>query len=113
MSTIDDINAQKDAALAILDQKILDAAGLRNDGKPGMGDVLATLKTQRQAVFDTALDAALNSAELTAALATIKAATGDMTKVAARMVIATDYVSNIASFGTAASKVVSALKGGG
>ena len=110
MSTIDDINTQKKQALAILDQKILDAGALQNAGKAGMGAVIDTLEDQRQDVLDQAFDAALSAAELVAALAAIKQATSDMEDVAKRMVTATDYISQVASLGSAVNSVVAALK---
>jgi hypothetical protein len=39
--------------------------------------------------------------------------TADMNTVAAKMGSATEFISNVAAFGTAANKVVSALKGAG
>jgi hypothetical protein len=47
------------------------------------------------------------------ALARITAATAEMNTVAARMVSAKTFISNVASLGTATNKVVTALKGSG
>ena len=111
MSTIDDIIAEKNKALSIVDQKILDASDLLNAGNAAMDDVIATLQTQRQAILDQALNNALDSTELAAALAVLRAATNRMNDVAARMVKAADFISQIANFGTEANGIVAALRG--
>jgi hypothetical protein len=113
MPTIDEIIAQQDAAVAIQDQKIMDAISLKNNGVAGMDAVIHTLMEQRQTIYLAAYTGALNSNEMTKALAVLKAATADMNTVAAKMVSATEFISNVAAFGTAANKVVSALKGAG
>ena len=110
MSTIDDINTQKDKALAILDQKILDAGKLQNAGNAGMDTVIDTLEDQRQDVLDQALDAALSAQEIAAALAAITQAASTMADVAKHMVTATDYISQVANLGSAVNSVVAALK---
>ena len=112
-ATIDEIIKQKDAAMAILDKKIFDAGVLQNANAAGMDAVIDELQAQSQAVLDQALDAVLASAELAAALAAITAATNAMNTVAARMVKATEFISNLTALGTATNQVVTALKGPG
>jgi hypothetical protein len=113
MSPLNDINAARDAALAVLQQKLDDAIDLRNGGAAGMDATIATLRQQKAAVAEQAYAAALNDPAMAAALAALRAATADMNTVAARMVSATTFISNVASLGTAANKVVTALKGSG
>jgi len=113
MPTIDAINAQKDVAVAVLDQKILDGITLKNAGQNGMDAPIHDLMVQRTAVYLQAYTAALNSQEMTAALAALTAATAEMNTVAAVMVSATKFISNVASFLGASNKVISALQGKG
>ena len=59
MSTIDDINTERDAALQILQQKINDANNLRNSGTPGLDTTIQSLRDQRAAVAAQAYEAGL------------------------------------------------------
>jgi hypothetical protein len=111
MSTLDDINAQRDAAIAILNQKIVAANDLKNGGAGGMDATIDSLADQRATVAGQAYAAALDDPAMAQALAALKTATAEMNTVAAKMVSATTFISNLASLGTAANKVVSALKG--
>jgi hypothetical protein len=111
MSTIDDINAARDAALQTLQQKIDDATNLRNGGATGLDATIVSLRDQRTALATQAYEAALSDPEMIAALAALKAASAEMDAVAAKMVSATTFITNVASLGTATNKVVSALKG--
>lgn len=116
MSAIDDINAQKNAALQILDAKILAARTQRNAGVPPaleakLDQAIEDLQDQRQAVFDQAFEGALNSDAMAKALAALRSATADMNKVAAQMTTATKFVANAAALLDAADKVTTALKG--
>ena len=113
MPSLDDINAERDAAMAILDLKAQAANDLKNTGAPGMSETIDALVEQRAAVALQAYEGALDAPALAQALAVLRAATADMNAVAARMISATTFISNLASLGTAANKVVSALKGGG
>ena len=116
MATMEDIDTQKDAALAILDAKILDARKQRNAGVPPakeaqLDQAIEDLAAQRQAVFDQAFESALNSDEMNRALAALRTATADMSKVAAQMTTATSIIANVAALGSAVDKVMTALKG--
>ena len=116
MTTMDDIDAQKDAALAILNAKILDARKQRNAGVPAaqeapLDQAIEDLAAQRQALFDQAFESALNSDEMNRALAALRAATADMSRVAAQMTTATSIIANVAALGSAVDKVTMALKG--
>jgi len=112
-TTIDDINAARDAALAILNQKIGDANDLKNGGAAGMDATINALVEQRATVAAQAYAAALDDPTMAQALAAVRAATADMKTVAARMVSATTFITNVAGFLGAADKVVTALKGSG
>jgi hypothetical protein len=112
MATIDDINAQKDAAVAILDIKIVDAITVKNNGGAGMDQIVHDLMAQRQMVFLSAFNQAASSDEMTAALSVLKAATAQMNTVASEMKTATTFIASIANFLTGAKKVVSALNSG-
>jgi hypothetical protein len=110
MASIAEIIAERDAAVAILDRKLMDAQGLANAGATGMDAIVDTLLAQRSDVAAAAYAGALGSAELQSALATITAATGDMNAVASKMVTATQFVSNIAAFGGTVAKVLGVLQ---
>src|SRR6266705_3424950 len=109
MPTLDDINAARDAAIAILDEKIMAANDLKNSGVAGMNPTIAALAQQRAAVAQQAYAAALDDPAMAQALAALKAATAEMNTVAVKMVSATTFIANVASLSTAASKVVSGL----
>lgn len=116
MATMSDIDAQRDAALAILDDKILEARKQRNAGVPAaqeaqLDQAIEDLTEQRQAVFDQAFERALDSDEMDKALAALRAATSNMNKVAAQMTTATSIINNLAALGSAVEKVTTALKG--
>ena len=110
MSTLDDINRERDAAIEILNQKLLAAADLKNAGAAGMDGTINALATQRAEVAAQAYAAALDDPTMTQALAALKAATAEMNRVAARMVAATTFIANVASLGNATNKVISALR---
>jgi len=113
MTLIDDINDERDAALAILNQKLQAAGDLRNAGAAGMDRVINALAAQRETVATQAYEQALADPTMIQALAALQAATAQMNTVAAKMVSATTFITNIASLGTATNSVVSALKGSG
>jgi hypothetical protein len=113
MSTLDDILKQRDAAIEILQQKLEEANDLRNRAAAGMDDIINALVAQQADVAAQAYTAGLDDPTMALALAALKAATTEMNTVAARMVSATTFISNVASLGTAANKVVSTLKEGG
>jgi hypothetical protein len=113
MSTLDDINRKRDAALAILDQKLQAANDLRNGGATGMSDTINALAALETQVAEQTYAAGLDDPTMAQALAALTAATTEMNSVAGRMVSATTFISNVASLGTATNKVVTALKGSG
>jgi hypothetical protein len=110
MSVIDDINSQRDAALAILSTKLQAANDLKIGGASGMDQTINALVQQQADVAAQAYAKSLDDATTAQALAALKTATTQMSTVAAKMVSATTFISNVASLGTAAGKVVSALK---
>jgi hypothetical protein len=113
MSILDDIQNQRDAAIAILQQKIDEAVYLKNGGAARMDDVIDALMTQQAYVAAENYIAGLDDPTMAQALAALHAATNQMNTVAARMVSAATFITNVASLGTATNKVVSALRGGG
>ena|SRR5215472_4545102 len=111
MTTQADIIAQRDAAIAILNAQIVAANDMRNEGATGMDDKINSLEQQKTAITAQAYQGALDDPAMTQALATLKAATQDMTDVAKNMVSATTFLSNFAGFVAAANKVIPILKG--
>ena len=74
-----------------------------------MASYLRITSEQKLATLVTIL---LDDPAMTQALAALKAATTQMSTVAAKMVSATTFIANLASLLTAANKVVSALQSG-
>src|SRR5436190_1826680 len=103
MATIEQINAEKQAAVDLLDKKILEAGGARN--APGLSDakisqldnVIDDLMAHRDAVFQQAYERAAGSEEMKIALAALKAATAEMNTVAAQMTTAAEFIAKTAS----------------
>jgi uncharacterized protein YhaN len=113
MSILDEINKERDAALEILDQKLKAANDLRNAGATGMDNTIEELAALEEKLAEQAFTAALDHPTMAQALAALKDATKQMKAVAAEMVSATTFISNVASLGTATNKAASALKGTG
>lgn len=113
MGILDDINRERDAALAILDQKLRAAGDMKNAGAAGMDSTIDKLAELEERVAEQAYTAALDDPTMDQALAALRAATTQMNTVAAKMVSATTFIANLASFGTATNKVVTALRGSG
>jgi len=111
MSTLDDILAQRNAAIKLLQRKLEQANNIKNGGAGGMDKVIEALAEQEADVAAQAYTAGLDDPIMAQALARLKAATAEMNTVAARMISATTFISNVASLGTATNKVVAALKG--
>ena len=111
MSTLDDILKERDAAIAILQQKLDQAIDLRNGGATGMDSAIKALRAQKADVAAQAYTAAMGAPAMAEALAVLTAATADMNTVAARMVTAATFISNIANLGTTTNKVLATLKG--
>jgi len=74
MATIDDINKQRDAALALLQRKLDAADDMRNAGQTGLDDTIRSLRDQRDAVDAQAYAAGLNDEAMTDALDALKSA---------------------------------------
>jgi hypothetical protein len=74
---------------------------------------VAHRRNEQERIAEQAYTAALDNPTMAQALAALKAATTQMKTVAAKMVSATTFISNVASLGTATNKVLSALKGSG
>ena len=113
MSILDDINEERNAALAILDQKLKAANDLRNAGATGMDNTIDELAALEEKIAEQAYIAALDDPTMAQALAALHAATNRMNTVAARMVSATTFITNLVNLRNEANRVVSALKGEG
>ena len=111
MTTLDDILGQRDAAIEILQQKLDEAIDLRDGGAAGMDNTIEALRAQKADVAAQFYTAALDDPTMAQALAALTAATAQMNTVAARMVSATTFISNVASLGTATNRTVLALSG--
>jgi hypothetical protein len=116
MAIMSDIDAQRDAALAISDDKILEARKQRNAGVPAaqeaqLDQAIDDLSEQRQAVVDQAFERALDSDGKNKAVVALRAATSDMNRVAAQMTTATTIIDNLTALGSAVERVTTALKG--
>ena len=110
----DDIDQEKKNALDILDQKIIDAINLQNSsGAAEMPGIVHDLMEQRTKLFVQDYIGSLHSEDMVKALTIMKAATTDMTNVAAIMKKVADgmlpaYAASLVSGG---AKVVTALQG--
>jgi hypothetical protein len=111
MVSIDDINAEKQTQLDIIDTQLMAAAAMRNQGVPGMAAKVAALRAQREALDEQSYDAAMNGPAMTQALATLQAATAAMKTTAAVMTTATGFITHVNDLISAASKAEGALKG--
>ncbi len=108
----DDIDQEKKNALDILDQKIIDAINLQNSsGAAEMPGIVHDLMEQRTKLFVQDYIGSLHSEDMVKALTIMKAATTDMTNVAAIMKKVADYVAHAASLVSGGAKVVTALRG--
>jgi hypothetical protein len=111
MVSIDDINAEKQAQLDIIDTRLMAAAAMRNQGVAGMAAKVAALRAQREALDEQAYDAAMNGPAMTHALARLQAATEEMMTTAAVMTTATGFLTHVNDLISAATKAEGALKG--
>ncbi len=112
MPSIDEINAAKQAALDILNAKLMDAAALRNQGVPGMAAKVSALEEQRLDLVLQAYEDAMNDLAMARALAALQAATASMKATAAQMTSATAFITHANDLIGGAKAAVSALKGG-
>ena len=78
-----------------------------------MDDVINALVAQQAHLAAQAYIAGLDHPTMALAVAALHAATNQMNTVAARMVSATTFVTNLVNLRSEANKVVSALKGNG
>jgi hypothetical protein len=111
MTRIDDIIAQRNAAIKVLTRKMVDASKLQNSGAEGMVEVINALAHERAALRAQAYEAALDDPAMTEALAKLKAVTSEMNKVAKKMVSATTFIANADALIATANKVIPVLKG--
>ena len=119
MATDEEKAKTKQDSLDAIDTKLGNAGIVLNKciaakDKPGVDKANACidrLNAKKTAIKDQAYVAAINDPDFSKAIAAIKAATDDMNKVAPNMADATQFVASLASFFTAAGKVVPALKG--
>ncbi len=112
MPSLDELNAEKQAALDIVDTQLVAAATLRNTGVPGMAAKVKALRAQRLALALQDYEDAMNAPALARAMAALKAATAAMTDAAARMDAATDVLTAVDDLIAAADQAEAALKGG-
>jgi hypothetical protein len=112
MATLDDINAEKQAQLDIIDTELLAAAGWRNQGVAGMDAKVQALRDERTALELQDYEAAMDSAALAQALATLQGVTQSMKTTAAKLTSATAFITHVNDLIGDAKGAVSALKGG-
>ncbi|HXP02865.1 MAG TPA: hypothetical protein VN808_02015 [Stellaceae bacterium] len=115
MATLDDIEAQKQMAIAIIQTLIYDATAKANDAQSAdrqhqWGIVLNQLNEQRDAVLGQAYEDEPKLPQMQVALDTLEAVTEQLTKVAVRMTGVTAFLNNLADLGGAANQAVMALK---
>ncbi len=111
MSTLDEINAQRDQAIAVLNAKIGEANDLINKGASGMDSTLSSL-TQQEADLDAqSYEAGLDDPSMVSALSKLKSATADMNAVAKQMTTVTSFIDKVGDLKAATGSAVSALKG--
>ena|SRR5512135_2631016 len=118
MATIDDIMAQKKAAITVLDNEIVDGLTKKNEALDNDNSEQAdqldhrvqALMDQRQAVLLQAYLGALQSKEMADAVQALKAATDEMNAVAQKMTPVTGFINNAADLISAAGDVTKALK---
>lgn len=112
MTKVDEIIAERDAAIAIVNQQIVAANELKNSGKEGMDDAINRLVAQRAHIAAQAYEAALDDPSMTRALAALKAVTRDMNAVAQNMMSAAAFLTHVNQFIAAANQIIPLLKGG-
>lgn len=107
MSLIDDIKAERAAAVATIDEKILDAS------TAGLDNVVTQLQAERSKIDKAALTAILAAPNLADALDALKKAIKDMNDVAQNMKTAADFAGKLAGFLDKAKAVGDVIKNGG
>ena len=102
MTSIDDIEAERDRAARILSGLIHQARAWAQAGKAGLDDKITLLEAKRQAVCECAADQALDGPELDHALAALKKAADALNDAAQRMTDATAFLRHAAELVNAA-----------
>jgi hypothetical protein len=113
MTSIDDINAEQQKAIDILNAQLGYAVGQRNLGVPGMDGKVQALQTQILSLEDQAYEDAETSEQMKQALATMQAGTAAMTTTAAQMTSATAFLNKFGDLIGGAQQVIKGLKGDG
>jgi hypothetical protein len=116
MPTTADLVAQKQAAIAVLDNKIADAGGQRSTAVSGADQakwigVISKLNAERDELGAAIINAEMDDPALSAALDKLKTATDNMTTVAGEMTDLTSYLNHISDFLDAADSAIGALNG--
>jgi hypothetical protein len=115
MTTLQDIQAEKDAAVAVIQAMIDVATAGANQAKTAneqqqWGGVLDQLNRQRDAVLAQAYEDEEKLPEMQAALAELKGATQALNNAAQKMIEVTTFLNNLANVGNAANQAIAALK---
>ena len=119
LATAQDITDQRDSDIELLDDKIREAIGMKNDlaiGDPRRRDldgVINQLMASRTDLAIQELMAGLGSAQLAAALAKITAASQELKDEAAKMKKITSFINNTNAVIGAATKITNIVKNGG
>jgi hypothetical protein len=115
-TTLDDVDAAKESCLDAYDTKLVNARQMLNASTvpADQASILAeirTLRSQRTDILMQDYIGELTDPAMTAALGKITQATNDMNAVAPVMTSVTGFIASLASFFSAAGKVIPALKG--
>lgn len=113
MATLDQIEAEKNAAVAIVERLIDDASAKASAAttpaeQSRWDDIIDKLNARRAEIFEQAYED--QESEVEAALAALKAATAELNRVAGEMTGATAFINKLANFGSAVDEVIDALK---
>ena len=116
MASTAELIAQQKAALAVLNGKIQDAGVQQSAAAPGAEQgkwdgVVDDLTSQRDSLAAEIINNEMGDPALAAALAKLKAATDDMTAVAAQMTTLTTYLGKMADLLDATNDAIGALNG--
>jgi hypothetical protein len=116
-TTLNDIIAERNLAVDILDQQIYAALAQKNARVPvklerEFNHSIYLLMASRNKVFETPANDAMSSDEMTSTYHALRAATADMKAITARMQSVSGFVRSVAHFARAADTVVAAMQGG-
>jgi hypothetical protein len=113
-ATVEQIEAEKNHNVDILDRALMAAQARRNDAsesnKQNLDDAIDALLQKRDEVLAQAYERQLLSSDMKNALATLKQVTSEMTTVAARMTTATETINAVADLLGLANTIIGALK---